>query len=80
MVSQEILRIANVAQTFKARPSDLLGLYDDPYAAFCFDEACAVVISRLRSGDELKAEKQNTPPESENLLDFLRDFEQRNAK
>lgn len=31
----------------KVRPSDLLGI-DDPYAAWCLDEACLFIIDKAR--------------------------------
>ena len=33
------------------RPSELLGVSDE-YTAFCFDEACALVLKKLRDGEE----------------------------
>ena len=33
------------------RPSELMGI-DDAYTAFCFDEACAFIISQLKEGKE----------------------------
>ena len=41
------------------RPSDLLEI-PDAYTAFCFDEACALIISRLKNGEVpiVKEEKE----------------------
>jgi len=33
------------------RPSELMDI-DDAYTAFCFDEACAFIISQLKDGKE----------------------------
>ena len=33
------------------RPSDLMGI-EDAYTAFCFDEACAYIISKMHDGEE----------------------------
>lgn len=33
------------------RPSELIEI-DDEYTAFCFDEVCAYIISRMRDGEE----------------------------
>lgn len=33
------------------RPSELLGI-DDEYTAFCFDEACAFIISKIQDGEQ----------------------------
>ena len=38
------------------KPSDLMGI-DDAYTAFCFDEACAVIIKRIQDGEEPKFTK-----------------------
>lgn len=35
-----------MSKTYKVRPSALLNL-DDEYAAYCFDEACALFLSNL---------------------------------
>lgn len=41
-----------VAQRYKVRPSTLLGSEIDEYTAYCFDEACAYIASRVDAGDE----------------------------
>lgn len=33
------------------RPSEIMGI-DDVYTAFCFDEACAFIISEIQDGKE----------------------------
>lgn len=33
-----------------SRPSEIMGI-EDAYAAFCFDEACAVIIRRINDGE-----------------------------
>lgn len=33
------------------RPSEVMGI-DDVYTAFCFDEACALINTKLQNGDE----------------------------
>lgn len=30
----------------------ILGLGDDPYTAFCLDEACAYILQKLDNGEE----------------------------
>lgn len=32
------------------RPSDLIGI-NDLYTAYCFDEVCAIIISKLAQGE-----------------------------
>lgn len=41
------------------RPSEIMEI-DDPYTAFCFDEACAVIKKRVSDGEEpiFKVEKE----------------------
>lgn len=33
------------------RPSELMGLNDE-YTAFCFDEACAFIIDKIKDGNK----------------------------
>ena len=53
MASGEVIRILNVYKMLDmhTKPSDLMGI-DDAYTAFCFDEACAVIIKRIKDGEE----------------------------
>ena len=46
-----------MAMLYKVRPSSLLAI-DDPYAAWCLDEAIAEYTLRLRAGHKLR------PPET----------------
>jgi hypothetical protein len=39
-----------VASKYGCRPSTLLDL-SDPYTTYCFDEACAYILSRIEEGD-----------------------------
>lgn len=43
-----MLGLANVN---KCRPSTLLDV-TDPYTAFCFDEACALITKHMEDGEE----------------------------
>lgn len=36
-----------MCRLYKVRPSELLGISDDPYTAYCFDEACAYMLSQI---------------------------------
>lgn len=36
-----------MSRAYKVRPSSLLGLEEDPYTAYCFDEACLYVINQI---------------------------------
>jgi len=39
-----------MVNTYKCRPSELLGLAD-VYTSFCFDEACAFIIGKIENGE-----------------------------
>ena len=52
MGSRDILRILGIAQRYKIRPSELMGDLDE-YTAYCFDEACAYIMNRIDSGEEI---------------------------
>lgn len=51
--SGEVLRIISIQQVLKSGvlPSEIMGI-DDEYTAFCFNEACSYIVSRLQDGDE----------------------------
>lgn len=49
--SNQIIRVINMYEIYKTKPSDLLGI-DDPYTAFCFDEACAYIVAQIKDGKE----------------------------
>ncbi len=51
MKSKEIMGFLAMAKAYRQKPSDLLGV-DDPYTAFCFDEACFYLEARLASGQK----------------------------
>lgn len=40
-----------MAKLYKCRPSDILGIVD-VYTAYCLDEACAYIISKIQKGEE----------------------------
>ena len=39
------------ALNLNCRPSEMIGI-EDAYTAFCFDEACALIITKLEKGEE----------------------------
>lgn len=39
-----------MAQTYKCRPSEILYIKSE-YVQFCFDEACAYIISKVQKGE-----------------------------
>lgn len=36
-----------MSRAYKVRPSSLLGLENDAYTAYCFDEACLYIINQI---------------------------------
>lgn len=57
VTSSNILRIINTASIYECKPSDLLTISDD-YVAFCFDEACGFILSKLRKGEDIHFEEE----------------------
>ncbi len=39
------MRILKISKKYNKRPSEILGITNDPYLAFCFDEACEFILS-----------------------------------
>lgn len=39
-----------MARDYRKRPSDLLHI-DDPYTAYCLDEACFLISTRIQNGE-----------------------------
>ena len=76
MRSGEVLRLIGTYKTlgFACRPSELLDI-DDKYTAYCFDEACAYIISRLKAGEKPQAQIAEAKTYSR-PSDFYRQFEQ----
>ncbi|MBQ4313584.1 MAG: hypothetical protein IJC18_05165 [Clostridia bacterium] len=53
-----------MSKRFSARPSELMHI-DDPYAAFCLDEACMYVMCRIEEDGKLpRAIEKLTEPQS----------------
>lgn len=36
-----------MSRLYKVRPSELLGIADDSYTSYCFDEACAYMLNQI---------------------------------
>lgn len=45
-----------MVNVYKKQPSELLHI-EDEYLAFCIDEAVALIITRLKDGEELQFKK-----------------------
>lgn len=51
--SGEVLRLLGTIKTLESGilPSQVMGI-EDEYTAFCFDEACAFIVSKLQNKEE----------------------------
>lgn len=49
--SEQILNVIAMSKLYKERPSDIIGIKDD-YTRYCFDEAAAYIISRIKDGEK----------------------------
>ena len=47
-----------MARMYQERPSNILGI-DDEYTSFCFDEACAYIMSKIDNGENPKFAVEN---------------------
>ena len=47
-----------MARIYQERPSNILGI-DDEYTSFCFDEACAYIMSKIDNGENPKFAVEN---------------------
>jgi hypothetical protein len=53
------MRVLGVAQRYKKLPSEIVGVYDS-YVAYCLDEACHLIMSKLDSGEEIQFNRHYT--------------------
>lgn len=51
MASEQIFTVLSIANLYNCRPSDVMGV-DDQYTAYCFDSACAYIVTKLEAGEE----------------------------
>lgn len=65
------MSVLSLANTYKCLPSTLLDI-DDPYTAFCFDEACAFIINKIEGGEEPVFERK-----FKTFSDMYRHYEKR---
>lgn len=52
-----------MSKTYRVRPSEIIGIEDDEYAAYCFDEACAYFLSELSENKQphFKEDEKSNP-------------------
>lgn len=43
--------LLTMTEAYRQKPSELLAI-EDQYAAFCFDEACLYIRSRMQAGEQ----------------------------
>lgn len=60
--SPRILSLIDIARRCGQRPSSIAGV-DDDYTAFCFDEACTYILSRIEQGEEPEFDLNEPPVE-----------------
>lgn len=67
-----------MATQYNQRPSKLINLYDE-YEAFCFDEACAYIISELSKEDakEPNFDINQNPINNDDIIAYFKSNNQR---
>lgn len=55
------MRIINLHHANKCRPSEIMDI-DDPYTAFCFDEAINYIVMQIKEGNEPCFKKRYSSP------------------
>lgn len=72
-----MLRMVGVYQTLNlsVRPSDFVGIDEDDYTRFCFDEAFAFILSKLKQGEEPTIRKPAKLKTYKRPSDFYKKFE-----
>lgn len=62
------------SQRFGMLPSQIMRI-DDEYTAYCFDEACALIMSKLDNKEEIRFEGENAGKSFSNFSDFYSQYE-----
>ena len=55
-----------MSRLYHSRPSEILGI-DDEYTAYCLDEACALIISKIDNDEEPNFNKKEKKKESKKV-------------
>lgn len=53
------MTVLGMMQRFNVRPSEIMAI-DDPYTAYCLDEACLYIVNQLDKGEEICFRPQYT--------------------
>lgn len=72
-----MLRMVGVysALNLNIRPSEFCGIDEDEYTCFCFDEAFAFILSKIRSGEEPVIHKVSESKQCSRPSDLYSKFE-----
>lgn len=72
-----MLRLVGIYETLKLniRPSEFAGIDEDEYTCFCFDEAFAFIISKLKAGETPTIHKEAPKKAYSRPSDFYKKFE-----
>ena len=55
-----------MSRLYHSRPSEILGI-DDEYTAYCLDEACALIVSKIDNDEKPKFNKKEKKKESKKV-------------
>ena len=66
------MRIIGLSRHYQKKPSEILEI-DDGYTAFCLDEACALIVSRM-TGEGAEKPVFEKAAAKEDLIAFLRNY------
>ena len=50
VASEKVIEVIGVAKVYDCRPSELLDI-EDVYTAYCLDEACALIVTKMQQGE-----------------------------
>lgn len=50
VASEKVIEVIGVAKVYNCRPSELLDI-EDAYTAYCLDEACALIVTKMQQGE-----------------------------
>lgn len=59
---------------YKCRPSTLFGIIDD-YTAYCFDEACGFIQSKISNDEEPNFDRKKEPKHYSSFTELYAQYE-----
>ena len=59
MSSREVLNLISMSNSYNRRPSEFFGI-EDTYTAYCLDEACSFILTKIQNGEEPRFTKKFT--------------------